>query len=50
MVTYSKPNTYDHTKKSAISLTNELVCQQTLIKEEDATRVEDKKGNMMVVP
>lgn len=38
-------NTYDHDKKLAIKLTNQLVCEEIMIKKENATRVESKKWN-----
>lgn len=34
---------YENAKKSAISLTNQAVCQGTLIKKDDATRAKDNK-------
>lgn len=43
MVTCFRPNTYDHAKKLAISLTNHLSCQKILIKKEDDTRDVDNK-------
>lgn len=39
----SRPNTDDHAKKLAISLTNKLAYHETLMKKEDATRAKDNK-------
>lgn len=51
MVTSLGPNTYDHSMKLAIILTDKLARQETIIKKKEATKAKDKKrkhdGNSM---